>query len=297
MGSLMSTLLKCYHTFGDSGDAQGDHSEYFVEFAETAATSIEARSAVGITFGIIEGSVMFGTNWRARLKADRNADAPTQWKVTVDFASANLNEQRPPGSGVCWNVAVEVRPIPYQRPAYTDRAGKCIVNSAGDAFQQQPQYIAHDSAITVNFNTDYGDLVNLLRAKVGLVNSDTVSFSYKGTALAFDPGTLRLVDYQWGFDHNYASDSTEETFKVSIVMAERQDGWHDIQIENSGFYDIDGKRISDQDINPSAPKDDDRVEASLLGSNGYPLTDTSTASPLNFDIKDPVTFSDLFEGL
>ena len=112
----------------------------------------------------------------------------------------------------------------------------------------------------------------------------------------WEPGTLKLTDYSFDFDHDYATDGTAERFVVSMTWDERADGWVDLELENSGFYDADDHRIRITDINANADPDEPVVEAVLLDANGYPLADGSTAEPLQFTIKDPVSFANLVAG-
>jgi hypothetical protein len=293
----MATVLKVLNTYHDSGDAHGQHSEYVVQFDSAEATSYEARHASdGVTTIPSEGSYLTGTKWRAKVRAERNPDVPTTWTVTVDYASVT-NETKATGTGVSWNVQVTSTPQSYDRPVYQDVDGAAIVNAAGYPFQQQPTITDYDSRLTVSFSTNDGNIINDIRETIGRVNSDPVTVTYKGVTIRFEPETLRFVDYTWGFDHDYASDAVDETFKVSLTFDERKDGWKDLQLENSGFYDANGKRITEKDINSSSTTDNPVVEAVLLDASGAPLADGSTAVPLEFTVKEPVAFGPLLAAV
>jgi hypothetical protein len=277
--------------FDDDGDASSETWRYIVQFSGYDYTMRAARVATDGTTAIpAEGAVLAGTNWVAKAKARRDADHPNICYVDVTFSAPNArNETKPVGTSVRWNVAIDCKPQEYSRPVYTDRNGASIVNSADFPFSEQPTITDGDHLWTISFNTDDGDVIEDIKASYQRTNSDPISFSFKGVTISIPAGHARLVDYSWGFDHDYASDGSDETFKVSLTILEREDEWHDLSLANTGFYDADGEPFLDENGEP-------RVEPTTLNTSGYELTSGEVA-PLTFDVKDPVAFSNLFAGL
>lgn len=290
----MATLVKYARMYeADQGDRDGETWKYIVKFTDVDYTMRDARAAIQIP----DGSSLAGTPWTSRSTATRDEEVPTVAYVTVQWSTPEVNRraEKPAGADVKWNLKVSSRPTAYDRPVYQDGSGNAIVNAAGFPFQQQPTMTDYDSSFTVEFNTDSGAILNLLRDSIGRKNSDAVTLTYRGVQLEFAAGTLKLTDYSFAFD--YYSDDGQPAFAVMIQLDERKDGWHDVSCENSGFYNAAGDRIYTSDINASADPDEPVVEAVLLDGSGNPLADGGTAVPLTFDVKAPVAFGPLLAGL
>ena len=291
---MASSLVKFKRLFeADQGDRDGETWKYLVEYNGYDYTMRDARLAIGIN----DGSTLAGTPWTSKSSATRDAEAPNIAYVTVQWSSPEVNgrEEKPAGVDVKWNMKLSSRPVAYDRPVYQDSSEAAIVNAAGFPFQQQPTMTDYDAAFTLSFNSDSLGVLILLRDKVGRKNADEVTITYKDESLTFAVGTLKITDYSWDFD--YYTDDGQPAFTYSIQFDERKDGWHDVSCENSGFYDASGNRIKNTDINASADPEEDVVEAVLLDASGDPLADGTTAVPLTFDVKEPVDFNDLLQGL
>jgi hypothetical protein len=284
----MANLVEVRRLFDDEGDGAGEVWRYVVQFDAYDYTIRQARAAAGIP---ADGSVLAGTNWVSKASAKRNADNPCLCMVDVRFSAPNArNETKPVGTSVRWNVAIDCKPQEYSRPVHNDRTGASIVNSAGYPFSEQPTITDGDNLWTISFNTDDGDVIEDIKASYQRTNSDPISFSFKGVTISIPAGHARLVDYSWGFDHDYASDGSDETFKVSLTILEREDEWHDLSIANTGFYNADGEPFLDENGEP-------RVEPTTLNTSGYELAQGSEAVPLTFDVKTPIAFAPLVAGL
>ena len=298
----MSTVLNVNRTFTGTGDARQETWGYVVEFNDMVATAVEARVADdGTTVVVAEGTILAGTTWRAEVSAKQREDEPTFWDVTAVFKQPDAGgaERKPEGTGVKWNIKVDAKAQAYERPAmegYKDGdfdAKVPIRNSAGYTFGHEPTYNDYDTVWTISFNADDGSIIDLLREKVGLVNSDddgTITFTYKGVQIVFDQYKLRLVDYAWGFDHAYASNGSDEAFAVSMTFHERSEGlWWDVEAADKGFLNIAGVPFKDAHNN-------EKGEPTQLDGSGGELT-SGTAVPLRWDVRLPVEFASLFVGL
>lgn len=288
----MATCIKVYRTFeNETGDFKGEVHNYLVQFDSYDTTCRDARLANDGTMSIpADGSGILGTTWLSRATATRKADNPYLYDVQVHFEpSDGTNEHSGGGTDNKWNIQVSLKPQVYERPAHTDKDAAAIANSAGFSFSETPKYDEYDTQFVISFNTDRGDIAFDLRDSVGHTNSDVINFTYKGTAFSIAVGHAKLTDYSYEFDHNYAADTGAESFKVSITLDVRADGWHDLSLADEGFYDVDGNRFLDA-------KGEPKVEPTQLDGTGHELT-TGTAAPLVFDIKAPVAMATLFAGM
>jgi len=288
----MATCLKVMRTFkNETGDYKGEVWNYVVQFDSYDTTCRDARLASDGTDAIPpDGSMIAGTSWLSRSTATRNEENPYLYDVQVHFEPQDgKNDPKPPGSDTKWNIQVTLKPQVYERPAHTDKDGAAIVNSAGYNFSETPTYDEYDTQFVISFNTDRGSIAHDLRDSVGHTNSDVISFTYKGTAFSIAVGHAKLTDYSYEFDHDYASDTAIESFKVSITLDVRADGWHDLSLADEGFYDVAGNRFKDT-------AGQDRVEPTQLDGTGHELT-AGTAIPLVFVMKAPVAMASLFAGL
>jgi len=291
---MASSVVKYGRTFDDSGNGDGETRSYFVQFDGYDYTMRDARNAIGIP----DGTLLDGTPWTSKSDARIDDANPLIAYVTVKYAMPDTGsggEEQPPGANVKWNLKVSSKPVAYERPVYVDSAGAALVNAAGFPFQQQPTMTDYDSTWSIAFNTDDGSIVDLLEAAAGRKNSDSITIAYRGLNKTFAVGTVKLTDYSFDFD--YYTEEGEPAFAVTMQLEHRLDGWHDVSCENSGFYDADANRIKNTDINAAADPEEYVVEAVLLDADGVPLADGSTAVPLTFDVKSPVAFNPLLQGI
>jgi len=277
-----------------SGTGTSETAQYLVRYDSFTASLPTARQARVASAGGLaipaEGALLSGTSWRAKVTAEQRQEDPRIWDVTATWsANEAARETQPAGSNVKWNVQVKSRGVAYERSVYEDLNGNPIVNSAGGQFDTQPKIIQYDEAFSVSFNTNYGNIVNAIRAKRGRVNSDTVTMTIKGVTHTFAAGTLKLVDADYEIDYDYTTDSAN-VWAVNLELHYRADEWVDVQVADHGFYDSNGAPFKDADGN-------NKIEATLLDGSGGALSSGALSVPREFTVLARVEFSSLFTGV
>lgn len=307
-------VVKVYRTWEDSGDTTGETHSYKVEFDTIAATAREARFANdGVTAIPLQGSTLSGTIWTADVSATRDTEEPSIWDVQVrwqkpDFGGKENKESKPSPSTQKWNIKIECSEMAYERPYDKDKDGNQIKNSAGTPYSDPPAvFTEYDLQWTFNFTTKDGTILTKIKDCLGRRNLDVISWTYKGVNFSIPAKYGRLTAFTFGIDHSYTGDDyappvvtssssssvapdLEEVFSVSLTIEQRLDGeQRDLELQNSGYRDINGLPFVDADNNPvSTPV--------FLTTGGLRLT-SGVANPLYFEIKAPVNYATLFTGL
>lgn len=269
-----------------SGNAKGETHRYIVVSDLATENSRTVRAASGIPR---DGTLLAGTTWLSKSEA-RRTDDPFVWEVEVRYESG-IGKELPPEQPTDerWNVSFSSRSIPYERPVTKDKEGRKIANTAGRPFHPPPTVPHYDEEIEIDFNTSDPTFYSTIRACIGKVNSDAISFSLRGVPFSFDIGTLRLVKYSFTVDYDYTTDSYT-AFRVSLTLHRRiGDEWHDLELRNEGYCRADGTPFLDAHGNV-------RTEPTLLNATGTDeLGPSETAEPLRFDVLARVPFATLLD--
>lgn len=279
-----------------TGDNDTETWTYLVAFSDNSGTVAQARGANdGITSIPSDGSKYSSTRALfSKSSAKQNEDEPTVWEVTVTWTAEQLNEVDDEEADK-WDLQVASAALPYDRPVSVDKDSNPILNKAGYAFNPSPVVTDYDAVWNVSFKTSSGSVVTSIRNSVGRVNTDTISFDYKGISLSWAAGKLRLTNYRWSAlpDIVPADEEEEPTpaFQVDIELVERvADVHHDLSLANVGFHDTNGERDYDE-------KGQQLTEPSYLDGSGEFVDPGAISDPLTFDINARVTFGSFLGGL
>lgn len=302
-------ITRVLRTFkGESGDATSEVHKYQVQTNDASATTCaQARVANdGSTAIPAEHSVLAGTTWTAKVRADRMDGQPNFFDVTVTYSAPDtsgggaITEPKPEDGGI-WNLSVRGSGANYEEEIFQDLDGVEIANSALQRFDNGVMKPIQAEEIIIEFTADPATFIalkiqmDLIR---GYINESTVTFTVRGVTQEFPPGVLLLYQTDWSLNFDQAASIDTPDVNVRYTLHHRPDGWQTRKVDegyytyqtNEETFEAEWVPIRDEDGDPIA-------KPAFLNGEGSRLPAGDDIVLLEFRTADEADFSPLFEAM
>lgn len=264
-----------------SGDASGEQQYSRVFRVRTNSNFDTAVEATNHPFIPVIGNLFPSdlTAFCQRVSASQETFSPRVWIITASYSNKREVTDNPISdpTEITWDTEQ------FQRPAFKDRSGNAIVNSAGDPFD--PPADRDDSRITVRLSRNMAVVPDWILLVADKLNSSPVTID--GISVGTEKAKIQKVSIG-----KKESRNDTQFRNVTTTIHLQTDDWQ-LSVLDQGFREkISGTKrkniINDEDFNPiSSP--------ALLDGSGNQLVDPKFSNAVfkDFDVYGTFDFNTL----